>query len=230
MADQIIDQIDALMKYAIPTMCHLVQLWPEIPFWELCRQLAGAPYFGEGGVAGYEAESIYRIDPKRIPAFWAKEIILDCLATGNWGLRERPDAKCRAPVGNGSRRGLGLAMGVICENSGLKTIPEMLQGSRACEIMYRIFELREEFGCAELVRDINDVQWNFCEFRKVWVRHPRRLRKCYRNAPQPKAKPAAAPPVTVPKAQTPRPEMCFARYIARAIRATGMIAQIEKDA
>ena len=177
---QILEQVSMLWQHAIPTLAHLVMIWPQMPFMEMCRVLCGAPYFGDGGRKGYDFAAPYNVDPARIPSFWPKEIVQDCLGNPGWGGAHRNDMLHHAPVGDGSRKGLGLALCLIASPSD--PIPVCLLGSLASDVMAEIFAMKEEFGCSiEDVPDVNCVQWNFCEFKKIWVRVPRRLRNSVRE-------------------------------------------------
>ena len=104
------------------------------------------------------------VHPNRSAAFWCKELILDLLGTGNWGPPMRPDRKLWTPVGNGSRRGLAQALGLISEPT--ETLPTCVLGQGATQIMSRVFDLRGDFDFGdEPDFDVHDVQWGFCELR-----------------------------------------------------------------
>ena len=107
--DQIVEQLSVMAKSAAPTLSHLMSLWPEMPFREMCWVLCGIPYFGEGGQAGYGFNGPYQTHADRQPAFWCKEIILDMLGTNLFGSR-RADQFEWTPVGGGARMGLAMAL------------------------------------------------------------------------------------------------------------------------
>lgn len=210
--EKVVDHIDALWVHALPTLARLVtSCGVHLPFWDMCTILCGTPFFGEGGATGYCHAGPYHVDSHRIPAFWAKEIILDCIGLASWGGRDRADMQKRTPVGNGSRRGLGLALEIMSEESGLHDIPTLLLRGGAEEIMLEIYSMRSEHGCEHLVRDLHDVQWNYCDLKKVLVRTPRRLRREFRSAGQPD--PAMAAPAAAPASVSVVPEIPLAKPI-----------------
>ena len=57
-------------------------------------------------------------------------------------------------------------------------LPDSVLGAKASEIMYTIWKKRPRMF-ANI--DVHDVQWACCEFRKVWRRHPHRLRRAFRR-------------------------------------------------
>ena len=142
---------------------HLTLENPMLPFRTLCHILAGVVFFGEGegtasAPAGYDYNGLFRTHPRRIAAFWSKEIILDLMGLGTWGPRLRMDMLETVPVGNGSRRGLGLALGLM-KNANDPTPPQLL-GSGAAKIMKQVFEMKDKFDCGDLVDDLNGIEWN----------------------------------------------------------------------
>jgi hypothetical protein len=121
--------------------------------------LAPIIFFGEGDSTGFQSTGPYGAHPGRVPGFWSKELINDGLTSGRWGSQTRDDMRLWCACGNGARRGLGLARGVVTFDT-LGAIPQGLRGDGASGIMRRILALGSEFHCPEHIQAVDDIQWN----------------------------------------------------------------------
>jgi len=177
---QVLMELDVFFGAPLATAAELsfalCQQGSHMPFWELCRIFRGIPWWGGGpGPSGYSHNGAYGAHPQREPRYHTKELCLDVLAVGARvcsGFGPLVDCNRRqVPFGGGSVRGALMFLGESPEeatriSAGLTSIVVM---NLFNEVFDRRSKFDRQFNAVALVRDLNDLQFNFCEGSQFWT-------------------------------------------------------------
>ena len=158
----------------------------------MCRIFRGVPRWGGGpGPSGYSHGGAYGAHPQREPRYHTKELGLDALAAGaRVGSEFGPlidSSRRQVPYGDGSVRGVLLFLGESPEEA--KRISAGLTYTVIMnlfnEVSARRSQFDRKFNAIALVRDLNDLQFNFCEGRQFWTVSASHLRSFLSKEKQP---------------------------------------------
>ena len=166
-----------LWEIVVDTIAQVTEQ-ATVPFGILVAAMRGVKFFGIGGQIGYHHRGLFQADAKRRPGFWCKEIALDLcsLSESRYGPLQTDAAQ--VPFGNGSARGLVLALGV--PQAHMNAVAATLSFDDVNALYMRIWKNPKlRFGTSTMFNGFVASSGSFGWFRhyvcEMHLRHRRRL-------------------------------------------------------